>query len=369
MIKASFFSASFSLGPFLSLELEAVEGTDRWPRADLDARGHLRFPCGKVAVAREGVLSSTYWKFLDPGQLRKRQKKCVSQTRGQYERGVCLEATLTKQTMGRFLTFTFTFTLKRKLAIASRLFHLLRCSLLSKFLHAHVDLLTVAGLQDSARFLCTRYLLVTEHWAMSATVACQMMQCRVPRLAVRNPTSDTNPSSSEDSHESHRQEEHHHASEDGMSVGPGQAAQESCRMVHQKEQHQRTESSHQQDEKSKSTTKSSSSSSTSLKSKTAANALSFFTLKEPSTAAWHDFAAAQEKQKTKRRILASQQQQRQHQQHNKKSFEKEISPRRSLVSLARSSRSSSTTCSSDDSTSSGSSSQKTRTGKSLFRIF
>lgn len=304
--------------------------------------------------------------------------------------------------MGRFLTFTFTFTLNRKLAIASRLFHLLRCSLLSKFLHAHVDLLTVAGLQETARFLCTRYLLVTEHWAMSATVACQMMQCRVPRLAVRNPTSDTNPSNSEDSHESHRQEEHHHASEDGMSVGPGQTAQESCRMVHEKEQHQRTESSHQQEEKSKSTTKSSSSS-TSLKSKTAANALSFFTLKEPSTAAWHDFAAAHEKQKTKKRNLASQQQQRQHQQQQKElprsvpkvtscnngrcdgllenistatatttkhknSFEKEISPRRSLVSLARSSRSSSTTCSSGDSTSSGSS-QKTRTGKSLFRIF
>lgn len=54
MIKASCFAASFSLGPFLSLslslELEAVEGTDRWPRADLDARGHLRFPCGKVAM-------------------------------------------------------------------------------------------------------------------------------------------------------------------------------------------------------------------------------------------------------------------------------------------------------------------------------
>lgn len=68
MIKASCFAASFSLGPFLSLslELEAVEGTDRWPRADLDARGHLRFPCGKVAVARERVSSSTYWKFLDP---------------------------------------------------------------------------------------------------------------------------------------------------------------------------------------------------------------------------------------------------------------------------------------------------------------
>lgn len=303
--------------------------------------------------------------------------------------------------MGRFLTFTFTFTLNRKLAIASRLFHLLRCSLLSKFLHAHVDLLTVAGLQESARFLCRRYLLVTEHWAMSTTAACQTMQCRVPRLAVRNPTSDTNPSNSEDSHESHRQEEHHHASEDGMSVGPGQTAQESCRMVHEKEQHQRTESSHQQEEKS--TTKSSSS----LKSKTAANALSFFTLKEPSTAAWHDFAVAHEKQTTKKRILASQQQQRQHQQQqkhqlprsvpkvtscnntcsrrdgllenmstttatttkHKKSFEKEISPRRSLVSLARSSRSSSTTCSSNNSTSSGSSGQKTRTGKSLFRIF
>lgn len=303
--------------------------------------------------------------------------------------------------MGRFLTFTFTFTLRRKLAIASRLFHLLRCSLLSKFLHAHVDLLTVAGLQETARFLCTRYLLVTEHWAMSATVACQMMQCRVPRLAVRNPTSDTNPSNPENAHESRRQEEHHHASEDEMSVGPGQTAQESCRMVHQKQQQQRTDSSHQQEEKS--TTKSSSS----MKSKTAANALSFFTLKEPSTAAWHDFAAAHEKQKTKKRNLASQQQQRQHQQQqqqqlprstpkitscnntcsrrdgllenistattttkHKNSFEKEISPRRSLVSLARSSRSSSTTCSSDNSTSSGSSSgQKTRTGKSLFRIF
>lgn len=235
---------------------------------------------------------------------------------------------------------------------------------------------------------------------MSATAACQTMQCRVPRLAVRNPTSDTNPSSSENAHEPHRQEEHHHASEDGMSVGPGQTAQESCRMVHQKQQHQRTESSHQQEEKSKSTTKSSSSP-TSLKSKTAANALSFFTLKEPSTAAWHDFAAAHEKQKTKRRDLASQQQQRQQQQHqlprsmpnitscnntcirrdgslenmstttatttkHKNPFEKEISPRRSLVSLARSSRSSSTTCSSDNSSGS---SQKTRTGKSLFRIF
>lgn len=302
--------------------------------------------------------------------------------------------------MGRFLTFTFTFTLRRKLAIASRLFHLLRCSLLSKFLHAHVDLLTVAGLQESARFLCTRYLLVTEHWTMSATVACQMMQCRVPRIAVRNPTSDTNPSSSGTAHESRRQEEHHHASEDGMSVGPGQTAQESCRMVHQKQQQQRTESSHQQDEKSTTTTKSSSSSS--LKSKTAANALSFFTLKEPSTAAWHDFAAAHEKQKTKKRNLASQQQQQHQQQQqkellrsvpkvtscnnsrwdgllenmstatattttkHKKSFEKEISPRRSLVSLARSSRTSSTTCSSDDSSSN---SQKTRTGKSLFRIF
>lgn len=235
---------------------------------------------------------------------------------------------------------------------------------------------------------------------MSATVACQMMQCRLPRLAVRNPTSDTNPSNSETAHESRRQEEHHHASEDGISVGPAQTAQKSCRMVHEKEQQQRTESSHQQEEKSKSTTKSSSSSSTSLKSKTAANALSFFTLKEPSTAAWHDFAAAHEKQKTKRRNLASQQQQQQKHQlprsvpkvtscnnsrcdgllenmstttatttKHKNPFEKEISPRRSLVSLARSSRSSSTTCSSDDSTSSGSSSQKTRTGKSLFRIF
>lgn len=237
---------------------------------------------------------------------------------------------------------------------------------------------------------------------MSATVACQMMQCRGPRLAVRNPTSDTNPSSSEDFHESRRQEEHHHASEDGMSVGPGQTAQESCRMVHEKEQHQRTKSSHQQEEKSKSTTKSSSTS-TSLKSKTAANALSFFTLKEPSTAAWHDFAAAHEKQTTKKRMLASQQHQQQQKElprsvpkvtscnntcirrdgllenmstatattttKHKKSFEKEISPRRSLVSLARSSRSSSTTCSSNNSTSSGSSSQKTRTGKSLFRIF
>lgn len=300
---------------------------------------------------------------------------------------------------GTFSHFHLHFHFEQKTRIASRLFHLLRCSLLSKFLHAHVDLLTVAGLQETARFLCTRYLLVTEHWAMSATVACQMMQCRVPRLAVRNPTSDTNPSSSEDSHESRRQEEHHHASEDGMSVGPGQNAQESCRMVHEKEQHQRTESSHQQEEKS--TTKSSSS----LKSKTAANALSFFTLKEPSAAAWHDFAAAHEKQKTKRRNLASQQQQQQHQQQkelprsvpkitscnntcsrrdgllenmstttatttkHKKSFEKEISPRRSLVSLARSSRSSSTTCSFNNSTSSGSSGQKTRTGKSLFRIF
>lgn len=114
-----------------------MEGTDRWPRADLDARGHLRFPCGKVAVAKEchhPVIGSSWI------QLRKRQKKCVSQTRGQYERGDCLEATLTKQTMGRSLTFTFTFTLNRKLAIASRLFHLLPCSLLSKFLHAHVDL-------------------------------------------------------------------------------------------------------------------------------------------------------------------------------------------------------------------------------------
>lgn len=292
---------------------------------------------------------------------------------------------------GTFSHFHLHFHFGKKTRIASRLFHLLRCSLLSKFLHAHVDLLTVAGLQESARL---RYLLFKEHWAMSATVACQMMQCRVPRLAVRNPTSDTNPSSSEDSHESRRQEEHHHASEDGISVGPGQTAQESCRMVHEKEQHQRTESSHQEEEKS--TTKSSSS----LKSKTAANALSFFTLKEPSTAAWHDFAAAHEKQKTKKRMLASQQQQQQQLPRSvpkvtscnnsrcdgllenmstatattttkhKNSFEKEISPRRSLVSLAMSSRSSSTTCSSDDSTSSGSNnSQKTRTGKSLFRIF
>lgn len=271
---------------------------------------------------------------------------------------------------GTFSHFHLHFHFEQKTRIASRLFHLLRCSLLSKFLHAHVDLLTVAGLQESARFLCTRYLLVTEHWAMSATVACQTMQCRVPRLAVRNPTSDTNPSNSEDFHEFRRQEEHHHASEDGMSVGPGQTAQKSCRMVHQKQQqHQRTESSHQQEEKSTTTTKSSSSSSsTSLKSKTAANALSFFTLKEPSTAAWHDFAAAHEKQKTKKGNLASQQQQQQQQPKNP--FEKEISPRRSLVSLARSSRSSSTTCSSNNSTSSGSSSgQKTRTGKSLFRIF
>lgn len=67
MIKASFFPPlSLLARSSLSLELEAVEGTDRWPRADLDARGHLRFPCGKVAVAREGVSSSTYWKFLDP---------------------------------------------------------------------------------------------------------------------------------------------------------------------------------------------------------------------------------------------------------------------------------------------------------------
>lgn len=53
MIKASFFPPlSLLARSSLSLELEAVEGTDRWPRADLDARGHLRFPCGKVCSCR-----------------------------------------------------------------------------------------------------------------------------------------------------------------------------------------------------------------------------------------------------------------------------------------------------------------------------
>lgn len=64
MIKASFFPPlSLLARSSLSLELEAVEGTDRWPRADLDARGYLRFPCGKVAVAKE---CHPPLKFLDP---------------------------------------------------------------------------------------------------------------------------------------------------------------------------------------------------------------------------------------------------------------------------------------------------------------
>lgn len=63
MIKASFFRLFLSWPVPLSLELEAVEGTDRWPRADLDARGHLRFPCGKVTVAKE---CHPPLKFLDP---------------------------------------------------------------------------------------------------------------------------------------------------------------------------------------------------------------------------------------------------------------------------------------------------------------
>lgn len=64
MIKASFFPPlSLLARSSLSLELEAVEGTDRWPRADLDARGHLRFPCGKVTVAKG---CHPPLKFLDP---------------------------------------------------------------------------------------------------------------------------------------------------------------------------------------------------------------------------------------------------------------------------------------------------------------
>lgn len=66
MIKASFYPPlSLLARSSLSLELEAVEGIDRWPRADLDARGHLRFPCGKVevAVAKE---CHPPLKFLDP---------------------------------------------------------------------------------------------------------------------------------------------------------------------------------------------------------------------------------------------------------------------------------------------------------------